>query len=169
MTALPNSTWSVGFSQTGFLQKTNGELLHISLVMLLTSIFYLWFAWDAIVCENAFELIASAVLGAAVCARIIYFVVGSSTHAHLACLLDYSALLITVLFCCAMSLPLHVQGYSDCDASYTFTLQLLFILLRLCVTKFVHLHSTELVDGCKFCSAYVSALFLHCPTAHSCK
>ena len=57
------------------LQKTNGELLHISLVMLLTSIFYLWFAWDAIVCENAFELIASAVLGAAVCARIIYFVV----------------------------------------------------------------------------------------------
>ena len=64
------------------LQGTTGELLHISLVMLLTSIFFLWFAWDAIVCENAFELIASAVLGLAVCARIIFFVVGSSQMIH---------------------------------------------------------------------------------------
>lgn len=43
--------------------------------MLVTSIFFLWFAWDAIICENAFELLASGVLGLAVCARIIYFVV----------------------------------------------------------------------------------------------
>jgi len=64
------------------LQGTTGELLHISLVMLLTSIFFLWFAWDAIVCENAFELIASAVLGLAVCARIIFFVVGSRHLTH---------------------------------------------------------------------------------------
>ena len=56
-------------------QSTQGELLHISLVMLVTSIFFLWFAWDAIICENAFALLASGVLGLAVCARIIYFVV----------------------------------------------------------------------------------------------
>lgn len=61
------------------MQKTNAELLHISLVMLVTAIFYLWFAWDAIVFENAFELAACGVLGLAVCARIIYFVV--SMHA----------------------------------------------------------------------------------------
>ena len=60
------------------LQSTQGELLHISLVMLVTSIFFLWFAWDAIICENAFELLASGVLGLAVCARIIYFVVRRS-------------------------------------------------------------------------------------------
>lgn len=46
--------------------------------MLVTSIFFLWFAWDAIICENAFELLASGVLGLAVCARIIYFVVRRS-------------------------------------------------------------------------------------------
>ena len=57
------------------MQKTNSELLHISLVMLVTALFYLWFAWDAIVFENAFELAACGVLGLAVCARIIYFVV----------------------------------------------------------------------------------------------
>lgn len=56
-------------------QSTRGELLHISLVMLVTSIFFLWFAWDAIICENAFALLASGVLGLAVCARIIYYVV----------------------------------------------------------------------------------------------
>ena len=59
-------------------QSTQGELLHISLVMLVTSIFFLWFAWDAIICENAFALLASGVLGLAVCARIIYFVVRRS-------------------------------------------------------------------------------------------
>ncbi|DBA89209.1 hypothetical protein WJX77_000076 [Trebouxia sp. C0004] len=64
----------IAFSIQQMAAGTNGELLHISLVMLLTSIFFLWFAWDAIVCENAFELIASAVLGLAVCARIIFFV-----------------------------------------------------------------------------------------------
>ena len=60
------------------LQSTQGELLHISLVMLVTSIFFLWFAWDAIICENAFALLASGLLGLAVCARIIYFVVRRS-------------------------------------------------------------------------------------------
>lgn len=59
-------------------QSTQGELLHISLVMLVTAIFFLWFAWDAIICENAFELIAAGVLGLAVCARIIYFVIRRS-------------------------------------------------------------------------------------------
>ena len=75
------------------LQKTSGELLHISLVMLLTSIFYLWFAWDAIVCENAFELIASAVLGAAVCARIIYFVVCPYANTDIVLIVEEQVLL----------------------------------------------------------------------------
>lgn len=68
------------------MQKHDSELLHISLVMLVTAIFYLWFAWDAIVFENAFELVACGVLGLAVCARIIYYVVSqpaSCTHSTL--------------------------------------------------------------------------------------
>lgn len=64
------------------MQKTSSELLHISLVMLVTAIFYLWFAWDAIVFENAFELAACGVLGVAVCARIIYFVVSGLGFLH---------------------------------------------------------------------------------------
>ncbi|KAL3160650.1 hypothetical protein ABBQ32_010571 [Trebouxia sp. C0010 RCD-2024] len=75
----------IAFSIQQMASSTQGELLHISLVMLVTSIFFLWFAWDAIICENAFELLASGVLGLAVCARIIYFVVrrsepGESDH-----------------------------------------------------------------------------------------
>ena len=52
--------------------------------MLVTAIFYLWFAWDAIVFENAFELAACGVLGLAVCARIIYFVVSGLRFSHTA-------------------------------------------------------------------------------------
>lgn len=45
--------------------------------MLITSVFFLLFAWDSIVQENAFELLASMVLVGAVAARVFYYVVRS--------------------------------------------------------------------------------------------
>jgi hypothetical protein len=43
--------------------------------MLITALFFLGFTLDAMVHENAFGLVASVLLGAVVCARVLYFVV----------------------------------------------------------------------------------------------
>ena len=71
--------------------QIGGELLHISLAMLVAALFFLLFVWDAIVYENAFELVASSILAVVVAVRVLYFVVSAAaTHG-------------APLICCCMS------------------------------------------------------------------
>ena len=58
--------------------QIEGELLHISLAMLVAALFFLLFVWDAIVYENAFELMASSMLAVVVAVRVLYFVVSAA-------------------------------------------------------------------------------------------
>ena len=60
------------------LLQIEGELLHISLAMLVAALFFLLFVWDAIVYENAFELMASSILAVVVAVRVLYFVVSAA-------------------------------------------------------------------------------------------
>ena len=46
--------------------------------MLVAALFFLLFVWDAIVYENAFELMASSVLAVVVAVRVLYFVVSAA-------------------------------------------------------------------------------------------
>ena len=51
------------------------ELLHALLAELVSAVFFLWFAVEAVYHENAFELLAQAVVALCTSARIIYFMV----------------------------------------------------------------------------------------------
>ncbi|KAK9811688.1 hypothetical protein WJX72_008422 [[Myrmecia] bisecta] len=75
-----------------------GELLHITLAMLVTGLFFLLFVWDAIVHENAFELLASMVLGLLVVGRVLYFVIAKhpSTGAIVVAVIAMALMLATL-------------------------------------------------------------------------
>lgn len=69
------------------LLQIGGELLHISLAMLVAALFFLLFVWDAIVYENAFELVASSILAVVVAVRVLYFVVSAAAIRGPPCML----------------------------------------------------------------------------------
>ena len=51
------------------------ELLHIVLAELVAALMLIWLAVEAVYHENAFELLASAVVICCISARLIYFIV----------------------------------------------------------------------------------------------
>ena len=51
------------------------ELVHILLAELMTAVFFVWLAVEAVYHENAFELLASAVVACGIAARFIFFMV----------------------------------------------------------------------------------------------
>ena len=51
------------------------ELLHVLLAELVSAAFFVWLAFDSVYHENAFEVLASAVVASCIAARILYFMV----------------------------------------------------------------------------------------------
>ena len=52
-----------------------GDIVHVLLAMLVTSVFFFWFVVSAIVHENAYELLVTVVLSAVIAVRTVYYVV----------------------------------------------------------------------------------------------
>ena len=55
-----------------------GDVLHVLLAMLVTSVFFCWFVVSAIVHENAYELLITVVLSAVIAVRTLYYVVSEA-------------------------------------------------------------------------------------------
>ena len=74
---MPNSEDVSNFSQMpdGYHALQRQELMHIVLAELIAAFMLIWLAVEAVYHENAFELLASAVVACCVSARLIYFIV----------------------------------------------------------------------------------------------
>lgn len=53
--------------------------MHIILAELVAALMLIWLAVEAVYHENAFELLASAVVACCISARLVYFIVGLLT------------------------------------------------------------------------------------------
>lgn len=68
-TAAENHELKESFASQG------GDVLHVLIAMLVTSIFFSWFVISAIIHENAYELLITVVLSAVIAIRTLYYVV----------------------------------------------------------------------------------------------
>lgn len=89
------------------------ELLHIVLAELVAALMLIWLAVEAVYHENAFELLASAVVICCISARLIYFIVSFLYVLEVIILLHSIACLSHTGQCCISEL-LVLKAFQFC-------------------------------------------------------